>query len=155
MRLQGQGDDETSQDTTKAESVEATTETPRAKAHDILAVVVVSIVLVSLAVPTFLDQRAKAAKAARTDLILNVSQSVRLYEQARESGKTYPEAGVYTSHRPIKEGAGLGFRPSENVEITTTTSGDRFEVEGESKSLCGTFKASYDSATHKYTTPSS
>lgn len=155
MRLSDQGDDETFQDTTKAESVEATTETPRAKAHDILVVVVVSIVLVSLAVPTFLDQRAKAAKAARTDLILNVSQSVRLYEQARESGGTYPEAGVYTSRRPIKEGAGLSFRPSDNVEITTTTSGDRFEVEGESTSLSGTFKASYDSATGKYTRPSS
>jgi hypothetical protein len=62
---------------------------------------------------------------------------------------------VYTSHRPIRGVNGLSFRPSDNVEITTTTSGNRFKVEGESTSLSGTFKASYDSATDKYVEPSS
>jgi O-antigen ligase/type II secretory pathway pseudopilin PulG len=155
MRLRDQGGDHTVQDTTMAEGDEATTGTPKAKAYELLVVLTVLIVLLSLAVPTSLDQRNKAAKAARQDLILNVSQSVSLYEQARESGGTYPDAGVYTSHRPIRGVNGLSFRPSDNVEITTTTSGNRFKVEGESTSLSGTFKASYDSATDKYVEPSS
>jgi type II secretory pathway pseudopilin PulG len=155
MRLQDQGDDEPAQETTKAENVEAATETHKARAYELLVVVVVFIALISLAVPTFLHQREEAAKAARQDLILNVSQSVRLYEQSVVSRGTYPEAGVYSRRRPIRAGAGLSFRPSENVEITTTTSNDGFKVDGESTSLCGTFEASYDSATRKYTTSSS
>ncbi|MDQ3862093.1 MAG: O-antigen ligase family protein [Actinomycetota bacterium] len=154
MRLQGRGDEEPVQETTKAESVQVRTETPRARAYELLVVIVVFVVLVSLALPTFLDQREKAAKAAREDLILNVSQSVYVYEQSRELQGTYPKAGVYTSRHPIKGGGGLSFRPSNNVVITTTTSENRFKVEGKSTSLSGVFKASYDSATRKYTTPS-
>jgi hypothetical protein len=156
MRLQGQGSDEPSrEDAAKAEGVGEATETPGARRYELLVVAVVCIALISLSVPTFLDQRQEAAEKARDDLVLNVSQSVRVYEQARASGGTYPEAGVYTRQRPIKAGGGLKFRPSDNVEITTTTSGDRFRVEGESTSLSGTFKASYDSATDKYTRPPS
>jgi type II secretory pathway pseudopilin PulG len=153
MRLQAQGD-EPLQETTKSASVEMA-ETPRAKAFEGLVVLVVFIVLISLALPAFLDQREKAAKAARDGLILNVSRSVDIYEQARESGRAYPEAGVYTSYHPIKAGAGLKFRPSVNVRITTTTSGGRFRVEGESTTLAGSFKTTYDSATDKYSTNSS
>jgi O-antigen ligase len=155
MRLQDQEDDEPDQGPMEAASVEAATETPKAKAAYVpLVVAVVFIGLTALAVPTFLHQREVAAKAAREDLILNVSQTVNLYKQSRASRGTYPEAGVYTSRHPIRVGPGQIFRPSNNVYITTTTSEDGFRVEGKSTSLSGTFKASYDSATRKYKTPS-
>jgi O-antigen ligase len=154
MLLQDQGD-EPDQGPTEAASLKATPETPRAKAAYVpLVVAVVFIGLVALAVPTFIHQREVAARNAREGLILNVSQTVNLYEQSRASLGTYPEAGVYTSHHPIRVGPGQIFRPSNNVYITTTTSEGGFRVEGKSSSLCGTFKASYDSATRKYTTPS-
>jgi O-antigen ligase len=155
MRLQDQGDDEPDQGpTTEAANAKAATETSKAKAYVPLVVAAVFIGLSALAVPTFLHQREVAARAAREDLILNVSQSVDLYNQSRAARGTYPEAGVYTSRHPIKVGGGVSFRPSDIVEITTTTSDGGFEVEGKSTSLSGTFKASYDSATDKYTTPS-
>lgn len=155
MRLQDRVDDEPDQQAIGGESTEAVSETPKARAYELVVFAAVFVVLTSLAVPTFLHQREVAAKAARQNLMLNVSQSVQLYEQAKGSRGTYPRAGVYTSRRPIREGGGLSFRPSDNVKIITTTSGDSFEVDGESTSLSGTFKASYDSTTRKYIGPSS
>jgi type II secretory pathway pseudopilin PulG len=115
--------------------------------------VVVVAVLTSIAVPTFLDQREEAAKTARADLGRNVRLTAQLYEQAKASRGTYPEAGVYTSDDTVR-GGGSRFRPSENVTITTSTSEDGFKVEGESTSLSGTFRYSYDSTTGEYATPS-
>ncbi len=155
MRLQDQGDGEPTQGPAEAASVKATPEAPRAKAPYVpLVVAAVFIGVTALAVPTFLHQREVAARDARADLILNVSQSVNLYKQSRASRGAYPEAGVYNSHHPIRVGPGQIFRPSNNVYITITTPKGGLRVEGKSTSLCGTFKASYNSATGKYKTPS-
>ncbi|MGI8858645.1 MAG: O-antigen ligase family protein, partial [Rubrobacteraceae bacterium] len=65
MRLQD-GADEPDPEAAEAGSVETAliSETPRAKAYELLAVVVVVAALASIAVPTFLDQREEAARAA-------------------------------------------------------------------------------------------
>jgi putative inorganic carbon (HCO3(-)) transporter len=155
MRLQDQESNEPDSETPETGSVETalTPETPRARAYELLSVVVVVAVLTSIAVPTFLDQREEAAKTARADLGRNVRLTAQLYEQAKASRGTYPEAGVYTSDDTVR-GGGSRFRPSENVTITTSTSEDGFKVEGESTSLSGTFRYSYDSTTGEYATPS-
>jgi putative inorganic carbon (HCO3(-)) transporter len=155
MRLQDRESSEAAPEPTRAGSLGAalTHETPRAKAYELLAVAVVVAGLASIAVPTFLDQRAEAAKIARMGLGLDVSRTVRLYEQTKLLRGTYPEAGVYTRGDRIT-GGGMWVRPARIVTITTITSGDDFEVEGESTSLSGTFRYSYDSTTGEYSTPS-
>ncbi len=148
MRLQDQESNEPDPEATGAGNAEEAllSATPRAKAYELLVVVVVFAVLTTIAVPTFLDSREDAAQTARADLILNVRGAVQLYEQARALRGTYPEAAVYTSDNPIR-GGGIQFRPSENVRITTITPGGGFEMEGEYSALAGTFRYSYDSAT--------
>ncbi len=155
MRIQDQESNEPDPEATGAGNAEEALlyTTPRAKAHELLVVVVVFAVLTTIAVPTFLDSREDAAQTARADLILNVREAVQLYEQARALRGTYPEAAVYTSDNPIR-GGGIRFRPSENVRITTITPGDGFEMEGEYSALAGTFRYSYDSVTGEYATPS-
>lgn len=155
MRLQDRQSDERDPETPGAGNVETALfpETPGAKMYELLTVVVVVAVLTSIALPTFHDQREKAAKIARMGLGLNVSRTVRLYEQTKLLRGTYPEAGVYTRDDRIK-GGGMWFRPARIVTITTISSGDDFEVEGESTSLSGTFRYSYDSTTGEYSTPS-
>lgn len=108
MHLQDQENDEPDPETTETGSVETApiTEAPRAKAYELLTVVVVVAVLATIAVPTSLEKREQAAEATRADLTLDVNRTVRLYEWARESRGTYPEAGVYTSENPIRVAAG-------------------------------------------------
>jgi len=150
MRLQGGEDDEPETAEAGSAGTALTSETPRAKVYEILAVVAVVAVLASIAVPTFLGQREEAARAARAELRLNVRQTVEIYELALASRGTYPEAGVYTSNDTIRS-RGMSLRPPANVKITTTTSGNDFEASGESTTLSGTFRYSYDSTTGEYT----
>ena len=152
MRLpNGETDDPDSAGAEGAETVPVS-ETPRAKTYVLLTVVAVVAVLASIAVPTFLDQREEAARAARAELRLQVRQTVEIYELALASRGTYPEAGVYTSD-DILRSRGMSLRPSENVTITTTTSGNDFKVSGKSTALSGAFRYSYDSTTGEYTVP--
>ncbi len=155
MRLQD-GADEPDPEAAEAGSVETAliSETPRAKAYELLAVVVVVAVLASIATPTFLDQREEAARAARAELRLNVRQTVEIYELALASRGTYPEAGVYTSNATLRS-RGMRLRLPENVTVTTTTSGNDFEALGKSTTLSGTFRYSYDSTTGEYAYPHS
>nr|MBA3425922.1 O-antigen ligase family protein [Rubrobacter sp.] len=155
MRLQD-GADEPDPEAAEAGSVETAliSETPRAKAYELLAVVVVVAALAFIAVPTFLDQREEAARAARAELRLNVRQTVEIYELALASRGTYPDARVYTSNDTLRS-RGMRLRLPENVTVTTTTSGNDFEALGKSTTLSGTFRYSYDSTTGEYAYPHS
>ena len=148
MRLQSDQDDGPEPEAT-TEAV-STPETPRARLYEILTIAVVVAVLTFIAVPTFLDQREVAARAARTELKVQVHQTVRIYKQTHEARGRYPRAGVYTSNDTIRGPLGMRLRPADNVIITTRTPAKGFKVLGKSKTLSGTFKYSYNSKTKKY-----
>lgn len=155
MRLQDQGSDEPDPDATGAGDAEKNLliATPRAKTYELLIVAVVFAVLATIALPTVLDSREDAAQTARANLVYNVREVVKVYEQAGALRGTYPEAGVYTSDNPIR-GGGIMFRPSENVRLTIITPGDGFKIKGEYSTLAGTFGYNYDSVTDEFATPS-
>jgi O-antigen ligase/type II secretory pathway pseudopilin PulG len=134
-----------------------TPQTPRGGVYELGVVVLVVGVLVAIAVPTFLNQREKAAETQPEVLMADVEKFILAYNLAWMQGEPYPEAGVYTKENPIKHPDGSpAFTPSAGVTISTaTTCGGGFTVEGESTTLAGgTFRYSYASATATYTSSS-
>ena len=115
---------------------------------ELLAGLVVVGTLVSLAVPTFLQQREKTIGLERAELTLNVFQATNAYRSTGRSDGTYPKDGTYTRTTPILNARGRpAFRPSGNVVITTeTTPEGEFIITARSTTLAGTFSSSYDSA---------
>ncbi len=132
------------------------TKTPRGGVYELGVVVLVVGVLVAIAVSTSVNQREKAAETKREVLMLDVEKVVLAYSLARVQGEPYPEGGVYTKENPVKQPDGSpAVTPSEAVTISTATAcGGGFTVEGESTTLAGTFKYSYDSASGTYTSSS-
>jgi type II secretory pathway pseudopilin PulG len=132
------------------------TQTPRGGVYELGVVVLVVGVLVAIAVPISLNQREKAAETQQEVLMLDVEKVVLAYSLASVQGEPYPEAGVYTKENPVRGPDGSRvFTPSGAVAISTATvCGGGFTVEGESNTLAGTFRYSYDSATGTYTSSS-
>ena len=128
---------------------------PKARAYELMVVAVVVGVVAVIAVPTFLNQREKAAETKREMLMVDVEKFVLAYNLASVKGEPYPEAGVYTKENPLEEDD-ITVIPTDTVTITTTvTPPNSFTVEGESTSLSGTFWYSYsfDGATGEYSAP--
>ncbi|QIN80258.1 hypothetical protein GBA65_18990 [Rubrobacter marinus] len=107
----------------------------------------VVVLLVAIAVPTFLQQRERAAEFERVEIAASVQQAAQRYERIGRASGDYPEAGVYTSENPIPNARGRpAFRPSQGITITTElTPEGGFVMEGRSTSLAGTFTSTYDS----------
>jgi type IV pilus assembly protein PilA len=125
--------------------------------YERLVVVAVVGVVLALAVPTFLNQREKAVEPVRFNILGGIYNTIRVYKEVEAESGTYPEPGTYTQDRPIEDPEGnTVYTPPPNVTITTSTTpaGD-LTVEGESVTLAGTFKSSFDSATGTYTQSSS
>ncbi len=133
----------------------AETLSPKGSVYEALAVVSVVVVVTAIAIPTFLNQRERAAQLEREALTFGVRQTVLIYEQAKAQGDPYPEAGVYSRQDDrIGSGGIYVYYPARNVKITTATPATgEFTVEGESTTLSGTFTYSYDSVTNTYSVP--
>ena len=129
---------------------------PKKGRGELLVAAAVVSVLTAVAVSTFLEQREQAAKLERATLVLEVRQAADLYKRIGRHTGNYPEAGVYTREKPIKNQNGRNkLRPSSGVSITTKiTPANEFTVEGKNSTLAGTFRYSYDSATKEYSVPS-
>jgi type IV pilus assembly protein PilA len=131
-----------------------TPQTPRGSVYELGVVVLVVGVLVAIAIPTFLNQRETAAETQPELLTGDVEEFVLAYQLAWMQDEPYPKAGVYTKDNPLKhpDGGPAAFTSSAAVTISTaTTCAGGFTVEGESSTLTGTLRYSYDSATGTYT----
>ncbi len=126
---------------------------PRARAYQLLTVVMVAGVLAAIAVPTFLEQREEFARRAEKRLAFDVVNTVLVYDLTLLGKGAYPEAGVYNRKNPVGGSEELYYQPSPYVTITTTTSPNGYTVEGELTLLSGTFNQSLDSTTREYTPP--
>lgn len=115
---------------------------------ELLAGAVVLGVLIAVAVPTFLQQREKAAKVGQARLSLNLLQAADAYRRIGRSSDTYPKADAYTRDNPILNVRGRpAYRPSRNVTVTTKITPDgEFAMRARSTTLAGTFSSSYNSA---------
>jgi len=112
------------------------TETPKKTIYELLVVVIVVGLLLAIAVPTFLNQRAVVATFEQAKVTSNIRQTVSVYEQTKAQYGTYPDAGVYYQGNPVKVQDAALVYPFQNVVITTTTTPkDGFTVEGESDTL--------------------
>lgn len=131
--------------------------TSRGGRIELLVGVVVAGILITLAVPIFLQQREKAGEVARTRLSLNILQAADTYRRIGRVSGTYPEAGVYTRENPILNVRGRpAFRPSETITITTEiTPENEFVIKGRSTTLAGTFSSRYDSTRAGSSAPTS
>ena len=158
MRIQDRESEEpqTQQETPReTESVRAalSAKKPKARIYERLVVMAVVVVLLALAVPTFLNQREEAAERVRFNILGSVWNTVRVYREVQAESGTYPEFGTYTQDRPIEDPEGnTVYAPPPNVTVTTSGNpeGD-FIVEVESETLAGTFGSSFDNATGTYT----
>ncbi len=121
---------------------------------ELLVATIVVGLLAAIAVPTFLEQREKAATFERVKLAADTRRTASFYERVERAYGTYPEAGVYTKENPLKNLEGRPrVRPSPNVTIETKTNPDEggFTVEARSTTVAGTFGYSYDSVSAQVT----
>lgn len=150
MRLRDRG----AQDSEEGPRWDADPSRPPGKVRgELLVATVVIGLLAAIAVPTFLEQREKAANFERTQLAFDVRRTASFYERVERASGTYPEFGVFTRERPVKNLEGRPrIKPSRNVTITTKTNPEGgFTVEARSTILAGTFGYSYDSAKDEVT----
>ena len=127
---------------------------PRGKVRgELLIATVVAGLLVAIAVPTFLEQRKKAADSERVELAVDARRTAAFYERVERANGAYPEFGVFTRENPVKNLEGRPrIKPSRNATITTEANPEGgVTVETRSTILAGTFGYSYDSATDEVT----
>ena len=122
------------------------------RAQLLVGAIVVGI-LVSIAVPTFLQQQEKIASLERAELNIELRLAVERYERFLGVSGTRPEAGIYTAAKPIRNLNGRPIvKPSGNVTITVeATPEGEFVMQGKRTRRVGTFKYSSESATGTYT----
>ena len=115
---------------------------------ELLAAVVATGVLLSVSVPTFLQQREKARQIERTTLNFTVLRAADVYKKIGRASGTYPKAATYTRENPILNARGRpAFRPPNSITIFTETSPQgEFTIRGTSTTLAGTLSVGYDSA---------
>lgn len=120
---------------------------------ELLVAAVVLGLIAAIAVPTSLEQREKTVNNARTILALDARRTADYYERVERANGTYPEPGVYTRERPVKNLEGrASVRPSRQVTITTKINPEGgVTVEARGTIVAGTFGYSYDTASERVT----